>query len=249
MVTAPLHLYPGRDRRAGSFGWPLLLAGGLMLALAGCKTANSNTGIVGSVPDDYRRTHPIAIDESIETMDVPVGLNSGRLPEAFKANVQGFAQKFLDAGGTTIAIVAPSGSPNETPATYASYEIRDVLVASGVDAKAVDMRVYQAKSGENSAPVRIAFARIAAKTAPCGPWPDQVANSADNRNYYNFGCATQQNTAAIVANPLDLLYPRGMTPPDAQRRAAVLEKYRKGEPYQTDYSLESGGTGAQGVGQ
>ena len=235
----------GRGRR---IGWPVVVAGGLMLALAGCKTANNNE-IVGSVPDDYRRTHPIAIDESIETMDVPVGLNSGRLPAAFKANIEGFAQKFIASGSAAIAIVAPSGSANETPATYASYEIRDALVASGVGPKAIEMRVYKAQSGENSAPVRIAFARIAARTAPCGPWPDQVANSSGNRNYYNFGCATQQNTAAMVANPLDLLYPRGMTPPDAARRAAVLEKYRKGEVYQTDYGRENAQAVAQGVGQ
>ena len=245
MVTAPLHL----SRRGPAPSGRLLAAAVLLVALAGCKTTSSNVEIVGSVPDDYRRTHPIAIDESIDTMDVPVGLNTGRMPDAFKANIQAFAGKFLDSGAAVIAIVAPSGSPNETPATYASYQIRDVLTASGVPPKAVDMRVYKAGSGENAAPVRIAFARIAAKSAPCGPWPDQATNNGDNRNYHNFGCATQQNLAAVVANPLDLLYPRGMTPPDAARRATVLQKYEAGEVYQSDYSRESAATIAEGVGQ
>lgn len=245
MVTAPLHL----SRRGGAPSWRVLAAIGLIAALAGCKTTNSNVEIVGSVPDDYRRTHPIAVDESLETMDVPVGLNTGRMPDGFKANVQAFAQKFLESGSAVIAIVAPSGSANETPATYVSYQIRDVLTASGVPPKAVDMRVYKAGSGENAAPVRLAFARIAAKSAPCGPWPDQSADNGDNRNYHNFGCATQQNLAAIVANPLDLLYPRGMTPPDAARRATVLQKYEAGEPYQSNYSREPATTVAQGVGQ
>ena len=32
-----------------------------------------------SVPDDYRDTHPIAIEEMLATMDIPVGLDTGRL--------------------------------------------------------------------------------------------------------------------------------------------------------------------------
>lgn len=246
MVTAQ----PSFPRRGRTPSWHALAAVGLLVALAGCKTTNNTSAeIVGAVPDDYRRNHPIAINELIDTMDVPVGINSGKLPAGFSANIQGFAQKFLASGSQTIAIVAPSGSANETPATYISYQIRDVLVASGVPRKAIDMRVYKAASGENGAPVRIAFARIAAQTAGCGPWPDQLGNNAENRNYHNFGCATQQNMAAIVANPLDLLYPRGMTPPDAARRAAVLQKYEQGQVYQSDYSREPAGQIAEGVGQ
>ena len=45
--------------------------------------------------------------------------------------------------------------------------------------------------------------------------PTRSANTTENRNYFAFGCATQQNLAAIVDNPLDLLYPRGLTPADA----------------------------------
>ena len=92
-------------------------------------------------------------------------------------------------------------------------------------------------------------ARSRAKTAACGPWPDQIARNVENRNYYTFGCATQNNLAAMVDNPLDLLYPRGMTPPDATRRAVVLNKYGTGTAYQSDYSKEVGADEvAQGVG-
>ena len=69
-----------------------------------------------------------------------------------------------------------------------------------------------------------------------------------NRHYESFGCATQQNLAAMVDNPLDLLYPRGMTPADAARRATVLDKYRRGESFTSDLSKETGGSVATGVG-
>jgi pilus assembly protein CpaD len=47
--------------------------------------------------------------------------------------------------------------------------------------------------------------------------------------YWNFGCATQRNLAAMVANPSDLVQPRGETPAYSARRSVALEKYRKGE--------------------
>ena len=45
------------------------------------------------------------------------------------------------------------------------------------------------------------------------------------RNSTNFGCAQQQNLAAMVANPADLVRPQPMTPADGGRRADVIKKY------------------------
>jgi len=227
----------------------VVLAGGLAVALAGCAAQVNPLETVGSVPDDYRVNHPIAVEEQVETMDVPVGLYTGRLSDGAKANVAGFAQKFEASGSSLIAVVAPSGSPNQQVAATIAVEIEDVLRQSGVPSTAIDYRVYHAGSAERNAPVRVAFSRIGAHTAPCGPWPDQATVNSQNRHYFNFGCATQQNLAAVVANPLDLLYPRGMTPADAERRADVLDKYRKGQAFSADLSKEQGGTVATGVGQ
>jgi pilus assembly protein CpaD len=225
----------------------LLLAAGLLAALGGCSSVK-RPEIVGSVPVDYRETHPIAIEEMLATMDIPVGLDTARLNAPVRSNIAGFAGKFAASGSATIAIVSPSGSPNERVARGIALEVEDVLVASGVPARAIEHRVYRAGPEEPGAPIRIAYNRVAAHTEPCGPWPDQTSNTTENRNYHAFGCATQTNLAAIVANPLDLLYPRAMTPPDATRRAVVLDKYQKGERYGSDYSAETGGTVATGIG-
>jgi pilus assembly protein CpaD len=226
-----------------------IIAGGLIAALAGCAKPIQPYEATGAIPDDYRINHPIAVEDQVETLDVPVGLYSGHLSDAVKGNVNGFAQKFLASGSSVIAVVAPSGSPNQQVAAGIAVEVEDVLRQSGVAPGAIDYRVYHAGSDERNAPLRVAFSRIGAHTAPCGPWSDQATVTGQNRNYFNFGCATQQNLAAMVANPLDLIYPRGMTPADAARRATVLEKYRKGEPFSADLSREQGGSIAQGVGQ
>ena len=149
-------------------------------------------------------------------MDIPVGHTTPAASATVKAQRQRLRPEVsAPAAPSLIAVVAPSGSPNQDAAAAIAVQVEDVLRQSGVSPRAIDYRVYRAGSEERNAPVRIAYSRIAAQTAPCGPWPDQVADNGENRHYFNFGCATQQNLAAIVANPLDLLYPRGMTPADA----------------------------------
>ena len=236
-------------RRACLASPALLVVGGLVAALAGCTSSSDQTLVTGGIPDDYRHNHPIAVEEVLETMDVPVGQDSARLPDPVKATVAGFGKAFKQSGASLMAVVAPSGSPNQVAAAAIAVEVEQALRQSGVSPRAIEYRVYRAGPEERNAPVRIAYNRIAAHTAPCGPWPDKITDTGENRSYAAFGCATQQNLAAMVASPLDLIYPRGLTPADAQRRAAVLDHYRKGESFAADLSRETGGTVASGVGQ
>jgi len=228
--------------------WPsrrLLSAAAFISLLPGCThvhtAAIDRHVIVGSVPEDYRTNHPIAIEEGIETLDVPAGLNTVSLTTGVKEIIDGFAQAFLASGTSTIAIVTPAASTNQAAARALAGEIRAVLVDAGVNPNAIEFRVYRAQSSEVTAPIRLAYSKIGAHTAACGPWPDQVSRNIENRNYANYGCATQQNLAAMVTNPLDLLYPRGMTPPDAVRRVGVIGNY-EGNPDQ-ERSLPKGTQG------
>jgi pilus assembly protein CpaD len=61
------------------------------------------------------------------------------------------------------------------------------------------------------------------------------ARSSENKDYYNFGCATQRNLAAMVDNPSDLEQPRSETAAYTARRTAAFEKYRRGEPTAVPY--------------
>ncbi len=69
---------------------------------------------------------------------------------------------------------------------------------------------------------------MAAQAGPCGLWPDDLGPSNDmkhfdNQPYYNLGCATQRNLAAMVENPADLVQPRGK--PRLHRQA--LHRHRE----------------------
>ena len=54
-----------------------------------------------------------------------------------------------------------------------------------------------------------------------------MIETSENQNYSNFGCATQKNLAAIVANPADLLGPRGITEIDSTRRTTVIQDWQE----------------------
>jgi pilus assembly protein CpaD len=209
---------------------PAAVAAGLLsLSLAGCANMRDPTLVaaVDYIPD-YRTNHPITLTESLATLDIPVGVETRYLPEGMDGNILGFAAAFLNSGSSAISIVLPTGSTNAVNAAAMATQVEGVLISAGIPVGAIQYRSYSANAGETIAPIRLAYVRLAATTAPCGPWRDSLTRNATNQNYDAFGCATQQNLAAQVANPLDLLYPRMMTPPNASRRSTVLGNYQTG---------------------
>lgn len=222
---------------------PILASLALSAALAGCQTVEQYTAPVAALPNDYRANHPITIEEGLSTFDIPVGRETPYLAAGMEGNVLAFAGGFMSSGSGALAIVLPTGTPNAANAASIARQIEGVLVAGGVAPTVIEYRTYPGGTATGNAPVRLAYVRLAATTSPCGLWPDNLARNIDV-NYANFGCATQQNLAAMVANPLDLLYPRLMTPPSAARRSNVLDAYQAGEPTGTNYPQATAQTGA-----
>jgi pilus assembly protein CpaD len=75
----------------------------------------------------------------------------------------------------------------------------------------------------------IIVTKSGAHAKQCGDWPEDLSKTAQNDAYANFGCSQQNNIAAMVANPQDLVRPRATAPSDPMRRIKVFENYRNGE--------------------
>ena len=91
------------------------------------------------------------------------------------------------------------------------------------------------------ASIKINYSKMTAEAGPCGLWPHDLGPSArchllENRPYWNLGCASQRNLAAMVDNPADLVQPRGETPAYSARRSVAIDKYRKGDNPSGTYS-------------
>ncbi|QND54112.1 CpaD family pilus assembly lipoprotein [Phyllobacterium sp. 628] len=194
--------------------------------LAGCASRNES---VGSIPDDYRTNHPITISEKEQVADIPVGHADSRLSITQRSIVENALANYRSNGSGVIHILLPSGTPNEQAASRLRNDITTTLRKGGVKPFNISSERYRANPDE-SAPIRLSYSAMTASTGPCGQWPKDILDTADNKHYANFGCASQNNLAAQIANPADLLGPRATTTIDAERRGKIIDTYRTAVP-------------------
>ncbi len=212
---------------------------GLCVALGACTTGAEV--VTASVPDDYRQRHPIAVEEANHSIVIFVGHARGGLSAPQRADVMGLARMWVREGTGAIVADVPVDTPNARAAASSFQEIRAVLSAGGVPARGIILHQYHPDDPRTFATIRLSYPRIAAVAGPCGLWPEDIGlsalNSGYNKNkpYYNFGCASQRNLAAMIDNPADLEQPRPETPAYTARRTAGFERYRKGDPTTTTY--------------
>jgi pilus assembly protein CpaD len=213
---------------------------GLSVALGGCTYTEAQIA-TATVPSDYRQRHPIAIQEANRSIVVFVGHARGGLSAAQRADVMGLARTWVSEGTGAVVADVPVDTPNAKAAASAFQEIRAVLIAGGVPSRAVTLRRYRPDDPGLLPTIRLSYSRIAAVAGPCGLWPEDlgpnIANPeyGENRPYFNLGCSTQRNLAAMIDNPADLEQPRAETPAYTARRSIAFERYRKGMTTTTNY--------------
>lgn len=228
--------------RAGSRARRAALAAAAALALSGCGlTAKKDVTASIPAPVDYRQRHPIAIKDGERTMEMFVGARRGALTPSQRSDVVAFAQAWRREGTGGMLIDVPSGTPNARAAAEAMREVRGVLASAGVPSGAVKTRGYRPSDPGMLATLKVTYPRMTAQAGPCGYWPEDLGLTHDaqptmNRPYWNFGCSSQRNLAAMVDNPADLVQPRGEGPIYTARRTTVMEKYRAGQPPGTVYT-------------
>jgi len=198
------------------------------VALAGCGNLRSDRDLqTSSIENDYRARHPIKLAEAEQSIEIPVATGDVKLGRGIEDTIRGFGQNYKNNSSGVIQIAVPSGSINSRAAHAVVPQVRSQLAKEGVEQRRIIVTGYRAEPGV-SAPIKISFVALTAMTDQCGQWPeDLMENSYGNKNWYNFGCASQSNLAAQVANPKDLFDPRASTPIDAQRRANAIDTYRK----------------------
>jgi pilus assembly protein CpaD len=201
-----------------------------MLFLPGCGIfQNRHSVTVGSVPDDYRTNHPIAISEQEQHLDVPVASSERSLSVAQRSVVQGFAAQYTNNGSGVVQVAMPSNGPNAAAAKRVLPEIITALRKGGIPQGQIVPTSYDAANATGS-PVRVSYNAITASTDQCGKWPDDITNNSENKHYADFGCSYQNNFAAQLANPADLLGPRAQGEVDATKRLKVVKDYQTAEP-------------------
>jgi pilus assembly protein CpaD len=172
--------------------------------------------------------HPIAVRQGEVTLDLAVYPGASGLNESQRGQVYAFVRDYKAQSSDRLLIRAPSGGANETAAMHAYDQVRKALRSAGVDPKLVVLEPYFG-NGDPAAPLRLSYLQFVASPPDCPDWSENIGRDPQNMPWPNMGCATQRNLAAMVANPEDLIRPRGETPRPGERRDVVWGKYIAGE--------------------
>jgi pilus assembly protein CpaD len=208
---------------------PHLSDGLRMAALAAALLAGScasDDGDSGRFSPDGAANHPIVVEPGTRSLKLPFSAGeAGLLPED-ASRLEAFVSDYANDGNGAISISAPEGVESNVAITYFGERLAEM----GVPRSRIIVGTHEA----NDKQVELDFISYTAHTDKCGDWSQDLAATAHNDTAPNFGCSVQQNIAAMVADPRDLIEPRGMGAADATRRNDVVTKYEKGAITQAD---------------
>jgi pilus assembly protein CpaD len=187
-----------------------------VLLAASCAAPYDGEGPTG----DGAANHPITVEPHFTSIQLSFSApQAGLLPDD-AARLDGFVADYLSRGSGSISVSAPAGSGANATLEYFGAR----LFSMGVPRSRILVGTH-----ERGGQVEIGFIAYAARTDSCGDWNEDLGSTGGNRTARNFGCSVQQNIAAQIADPRDLVEMRGSDAVDATRRAVVLDNYEKGK--------------------
>lgn len=206
---------------------PLKLAAmALVLALGACQAPFNGANSAWSAQGN----HPITVDTHIVSEEFPITASSFELTLDNRDKLTSLVADYLQRGMGKLTITSPQGTPNAAAGLQIAAEMTQIANAAGVTPRMVDVAGYHASTEEGGAPIVVSYTVYGATPSPCGDWSTNYAYDPNNVMTPNHGCATQNNLAAMLEDPRDLITPRHETAPDEARRATVFDKYRQGQP-------------------
>lgn len=197
-----------------------------------------------ATPYDYRDRHPVVLTEAPQVMDLLPSSVNGQLDGPTVGRIREFVTRYREFGHGRITLLVPVGSESAKFAASQAPAVRRALAAAGVNGN-ITVGDYQVTDPRLAAPLRLSFEALKAKVANrCGEWPRDLASGASlagwqNESYWNFGCAEQSTFAAQIADPRDLLGPRGKTSSDIEMRMRAIERLRTGQDPSTTWIIKN----------
>jgi pilus assembly protein CpaD len=193
----------------------LAAAAGFGLLLAGCQYDEV-------MMDNYQ---PTAVNERYPIRVTEARTKTGiRAPRGTLNTEQGnavanFAIEVRRSSAPRVEVLYPSGGG-------ASRQLAQSIAASLVDQGVPQSRILvRSYAGGASSPIELVLTRKVAVTRECGDWSSDLSYTGSNEPHSNFGCATQQNIAAMIANPEDLERPRETGPVLAANRMQTMKVF------------------------
>lgn len=160
--------------------------------------------------------HPISVDSQTVTMTLDSG--AGELSTLDRARIRAFADSYMRNGHGALAVTSASGAD----------VVRQALYDAGVPQTSMTDASYRGGEGAPGA-IILSYTHYVATPSACGVWEGTRERDYRNMRSPNFGCATQNNLAAMVGDPRDLSEPAEMTDPDSATRIRGVTAFRAGK--------------------
>lgn len=199
----------------------------LVLALSACASVTNGAHDAYTVAE----RHPVTVDQQTTTLLVPIDATRSGLARAELGAIEEFVTAYRTRGYGPITVSAPSGAQAARAAGQTAADVRRALFAAGVPYEA--MRGASLRGGDEGAVV-VSFSAYAASAPECGVYRGELVSRLKNRPHPSFGCATQANLAAMIADPRDL---HQASPADDAGDADLIEN---------GIRMNAGATGAPG---
>ncbi len=193
----------------------LLAAGGCSFKTNGADVALSNT-----------QRHPITVDQQVVTLTLSAEDADAGLSDLDRARIRAFARSYINNGYGSVSVTAPSGV-GAGAATLAA-EARQALNDNGIDYTQISAASYAASERVNR-DIVLSYTHYVATASACGVWDGEDEARRRNLNSPNFGCFAQNNLAAMIGDPRDLVAPATFSDPDSQFRIRGVDAYREGD--------------------
>jgi pilus assembly protein CpaD len=217
-------------RKRGGLTVGAALRAAAILTVAGMSAACDRHMTTSAIPEDYRQRHPIQLARQNHTLEVFVGRSARSLDRRQSEDVGAFGRDYMQTGEGPLVAYLPAGAPaGEVNASLSA--IRSALAGGGAAGR-LHIAHYHPEPG-SAASIRLTFAKLKATTSSVctnetnNVVPATIRESNANAQYPNFGCSYQQNLAAQIADPRDLVRPRQEGPIDVDRRTTGIERIRQ----------------------
>lgn len=194
----------------------------MALSLAGCREFYHPEGLAAVELNDPDKRHAIHLSSRPETLLVEVGHDGTGLTANQESDVLAFIHRYKAESRGKLRIASPAGGSSR-----AVRHVRSLAEESGLPPWAIEVSSIRGEGRRRQA-MKLTYERVVAIPPACGDWSEDVGRDHQRLHYPNFGCATQNNLAVMVAHPRDLERPQDETPRSSERRSSDWAKYSSG---------------------
>jgi len=182
----------------------------LALAITGCGSIGNNSSLYSANQPVVERTN-YAIDVNLDSSGVS-NPEKERLAQWFEALELGY--------GDRVALDFGSGYPSAA----AKQDVSELAARRGM---LVTQNAPVTQGNITPGTARIVVTRSTASVPDCGGWKGGSDANYNSHTHKNYGCATNSNLAAMIADPEDLVRGKEPDSDDNNSGSAAINAYRQ----------------------